>query len=382
MNDVMVLFCWIIATIGVLGFIASTLLFPFIVSLRKPPSPLIPLRFKREYPVTLRVIIPAYNEESTIHLTIQSVQKALNALKPFLSYEIIVGDDGSTDRTRTLALDGGAKVVSFPHRMGKWKILCHLSLNEEHQAQWCVFVDASTYWPTTLGSEIFPMFENENVMCVSPTYIPAAKKSLAHWIWAWERWIKNIESRAGGPVSVHGATVFYRSRELLPVLRSLQKQEWLNDDIIIPLTLRRSYPHLKIAYVSDIERGVYIADLGMSKNSVRKRTHRIIYGNVQWMQDLTTHVSTSSYIVTLISLRRVFRVFWGYWVGCIVMAVLGALTLQFGVMISFMLTIAMFSLVLFAFMLIPEVSRLAHAWLGSLSAPFYFFKKPKQIEWG
>lgn len=54
------------------------------------------------------VVIPARNEEGTISRTLRSVRRAL--LKR-VSYEIIVVDDQSTDRTRELAKSQGAYVV-------------------------------------------------------------------------------------------------------------------------------------------------------------------------------------------------------------------------------------------------------------------------------
>jgi glycosyltransferase involved in cell wall biosynthesis len=58
----------------------------------------------------ISVIIPAYNEESLIAATLRAVRdSAAAAGEP---YEIIVADDGSTDRTAEIARAGGAQVVS------------------------------------------------------------------------------------------------------------------------------------------------------------------------------------------------------------------------------------------------------------------------------
>ena len=65
----------------------------------------------------ISIVIPALNEESAIVSTVISVQRTMEeALR--LPYEIIVVDDGSSDRTAPLARDSGAKIVSHPHNVG------------------------------------------------------------------------------------------------------------------------------------------------------------------------------------------------------------------------------------------------------------------------
>jgi glycosyltransferase involved in cell wall biosynthesis len=63
--------------------------------------------------VTISVVIPAYNAERTILETLESVQQ-----QTFSDFEVIVIDDGSTDRTRELVesiADDRIKVFSYPN---------------------------------------------------------------------------------------------------------------------------------------------------------------------------------------------------------------------------------------------------------------------------
>lgn len=67
----------------------------------------------------LSVVIPAYNEESRLLSTLQTVDSFL-AAKPYSS-EVIVADDGSTDRTGALAAgynmsSAAYRVLALPHR--------------------------------------------------------------------------------------------------------------------------------------------------------------------------------------------------------------------------------------------------------------------------
>src|SRR5439155_17040745 len=60
----------------------------------------------------LAIVIPALNEEKAIGLVLADLRRVVGA-DP---HEIIVADNGSTDRTAEVALAQGAKVVSAPRR--------------------------------------------------------------------------------------------------------------------------------------------------------------------------------------------------------------------------------------------------------------------------
>lgn len=60
-------------------------------------------------PVHLSVVIPAYNEEMGIVQTVTAVNQALSGLPT--TYEVVVVDDGSTDRTAERAESTSARVI-------------------------------------------------------------------------------------------------------------------------------------------------------------------------------------------------------------------------------------------------------------------------------
>jgi len=66
---------------------------------------------------TISVVIPAYNEEENIEGILLRTDKALEALN--LPYEVIVVDDGSTDKTRFLAEKHKVTVISNGNNQGK-----------------------------------------------------------------------------------------------------------------------------------------------------------------------------------------------------------------------------------------------------------------------
>ncbi len=87
----------------------------------------------------LSFVVPAYNEELLIARTLAALSEAGAALgEPF---EIVVADDGSTDRTAAIARERGARVVPVQHRQ------IAATRNAGARAatgDWLVFVDADT----------------------------------------------------------------------------------------------------------------------------------------------------------------------------------------------------------------------------------------------
>lgn len=63
----------------------------------------------------LSVVIPAYNEESRLPATLEGLRKYLSGR----DHEIIVVDDGSSDRTAEVAERFGCRVVRHPRNVGK-----------------------------------------------------------------------------------------------------------------------------------------------------------------------------------------------------------------------------------------------------------------------
>jgi glycosyltransferase involved in cell wall biosynthesis len=62
----------------------------------------------------LSIIIPSFNEEKTIKGVISDIKQTMRKVK--IKYEIIVVNDGSTDRTAAFASSSGARVISQPNR--------------------------------------------------------------------------------------------------------------------------------------------------------------------------------------------------------------------------------------------------------------------------
>jgi glycosyltransferase involved in cell wall biosynthesis len=73
--------------------------------------------------LALSVVIPAYNEEGAVRTTIEEVRAELDSWP--IEYEIIVVDDGSTDRTAEKARAAGARIEAHQVNIGYGAALKH-----------------------------------------------------------------------------------------------------------------------------------------------------------------------------------------------------------------------------------------------------------------
>lgn len=95
----------------------------------------------------LSIVVPAYNEETRIGSCIDRLRTALPALVP--SWEILVADDGSRDRTREVvsalaAEDDRVRLLALPHR-GKGEAVKRGLL--EARGEWRFMADADLATP-------------------------------------------------------------------------------------------------------------------------------------------------------------------------------------------------------------------------------------------
>lgn len=109
--------------------------------------------------VLLSVIIPAYNEAEYIGPTLERLKNTLDHAG-FDSCEIVVADDESTDRTASIALNMGAKVVTS----GKRNIGATRNAGASHaNGDYLLFLDADTLVTNELMVD-FKNALNQNVL--------------------------------------------------------------------------------------------------------------------------------------------------------------------------------------------------------------------------
>ncbi len=269
---------------------------------------------------SLIVLIPACQEETKLAATVESIREA--AAAGGIALQVFVGADSCTDRTEAIASAAGTEVIVFSHR-SKWKTLRALFVRSQ-PGDWVALVDAGALWPRELLQDLAVPLADPGLLGIAPAYFPCNASRLERGLWALEANWKCWENRAGGPVSVHGATVFFRGEVLAGVFSYLDKiafDTWLNDDIAIPFAARILYPRARLLYwcPQDIRRR--ISDSGLHEEGPQwGRRRRMMVGNFQWILGLWPRALFASPFAALLALRRIGRIFWAYWFFCFLYA--------------------------------------------------------------
>jgi glycosyltransferase involved in cell wall biosynthesis len=274
------------------------------------------------FPSRIEILIPTFNEAGAIGGTLTSLAGSIQYLRdhptghPAPDIRIRVAADGCTDQTASIARTFPLVTVSeSPVNRTKWVTLKDLIL--ESAADWVFLVDAGTLWPEDLLAVAIRQIEKDrNTIAIAPSCWPPMAGVFHHVIWDIETTLKRLETLCGGPISLHGPTVAYKTAPLQEVMRELGETRWMNDDVVIPLMLRTLCPegmiHYPVGKVSDGGFKPYEVDLG--------RRNRMLQGNLQWAGALLPHCFRINPVAGLVAVRRIFRMVWAYWIACAVFA--------------------------------------------------------------
>jgi len=273
------------------------------------------------FPLRIEIVIAAHNEAAIIGATLMSIQQSIlyflsrPRIQPVPQIMVHLGADACTDKTSQEARRFPmVYVTEFGEKSGKWAVM--KALVADSCSDWIMLVDAGTIWPESFFSDVLRQIDagEKKVMAIAPSYRPLKAGWLHQILWRLETGLKQMEAYCGGPISLHGATAAYRTPLLKNALASLGNTLWLNDDVVIPLTLRALYPKGVILYpvgeVRDVGVEQHHLDLGRRK--------RLLLGNLQWVRALLPTYMRRNPVAGLVAGRRIFRVLWAYWVAMIV----------------------------------------------------------------
>lgn len=344
---------------------------------------------------TLEILLPVYNEEETIVSTLDSIRVSAEKARGTASIKafptILMGLDHVTDHTRMVARRW-AKKWSYPIKFavntgsaGKWNMLCHMI--ERNNTDWVGIVDSGAHWSASLLEDVKKYMRDPRVLGIAPSYAPSKASGFIWWHWRLERFIKRGESRLGGPISVHGSTVFYRRPELWDAVKSLcgkpyGNQTWINDDVAIPLMLRIQAPSAQILYLDQPTGDPYVTDFGVAQGEEQReietaRRRRILIGNVQWMQSLYFSAWKASPNVGCIASRRFFRFFWPYWVVMIMIGFVAQVYMLSNLVAQALILTSALAIGSFIFWRYYDLSA---SFIAALRGPIYFWYSKASID--
>ncbi len=160
-------FLWRSFYIMGLAFFMSLHLSLFFLYLLEPPNTDAPLPPSDEDLPFISVIIPAYNEEKSIASTIEAV---LKSGYPEDKMEVIVVDDGSTDKTAEIARRYPVRLIRNERNMGRGAAI-HRGIKSA-RGEIVVMVDADTYLKRNALKYISSEFQNSRIGAVCGFLIP------------------------------------------------------------------------------------------------------------------------------------------------------------------------------------------------------------------
>lgn len=191
------------------------------------------LRGKYTYP-KVSILMAVYNEEKRLEAKLKSLQ---TLDYPEERLEILIGSDGSTDRTDEIIsryMSRRIKFVRQPQRRGKPSVLNLLV--PQASGEILVFTDARQQLDKNVLNELVKHFADDKVGSVSAAlfYLDETTGSKTNQgiglYWKYEKFIRTCESRTGSMLGATGALYAIR-RQLFSAL----PEDLILDDVYVPM---------------------------------------------------------------------------------------------------------------------------------------------------
>jgi cellulose synthase/poly-beta-1,6-N-acetylglucosamine synthase-like glycosyltransferase len=181
------------------------------------------------------ILLSAYNEEQVIA---ERLGNLLALDYPLERLEILVGSDGSMDRTCEIVNmyeAQGIRLVAFEQRRGKASVLNDLMTRARGEI--VILTDANTFFHPQAVRELIKALWRYPSACAVVGRLDLrssiAAGNLDGPYWRYETWLKTLESRFGSVLGANGAIYAFRREryQLLP-------QNAIVDDFLIPMLMR------------------------------------------------------------------------------------------------------------------------------------------------
>lgn len=181
------------------------------------------------------IILSAYNEETVIG---ERMKNLLALDYPRDQLEILVGSDGSTDRTCEIVNEYQTAwlcLIPFEKRRGKTRVLNDLV--SRARGEIVVMTDANTFFCPDAVQELVKALRQYPSACAVvgrlDLHAPEAGKNLDSIYWRYETRLKMMESRFGCVLGANGAIYAFRREHYQPLPPAA-----IVDDFLIPMLMR------------------------------------------------------------------------------------------------------------------------------------------------
>lgn len=189
------------------------------------------------------LLIAAYNEEQVIEAR---VKDALSTDYPADRFEIVIGSDGSSDRTAEIVRsfsDARVRLLDFEERRGKPAVLN--SAMEEVRGDIVILSDANTFTDRAAVRNLTRWFSDPAVGVVCGKLVltdPQTGRNVDSAYWKYETMLKLNEGRLDALLGSNGAIYAIRKALFVPI-----PPDTIVDDFVIPL-LAKIRTSCKIVY--------------------------------------------------------------------------------------------------------------------------------------
>ncbi|MDD4900423.1 MAG: glycosyltransferase family 2 protein [Candidatus Omnitrophica bacterium] len=192
-----------------------------------------PICRKYIYP-SVSILLPVYNEAKHIERKIKSL---LEIEYPDAQIEIIIGSDGSTDKTDEIIEQLGSKKIKFfRHEQRKGKPSMLNLLAAQAKGEILVLTDARQKLDKMAVKELVRNFTDRRVGSVSAELHFENEKNKAGngigFYWRYEKFIRHAEAKMGSMLGATGALYAVRKD-----LFSRLPEDIILDDVYIPLNV-------------------------------------------------------------------------------------------------------------------------------------------------
>lgn len=184
---------------------------------------------------TVSIIIAAFNEEQHI---VRKIENTLQLDYPRDKLELIVGSDGSTDRTNDMVksyANQGVRLMAFAENRGKTMVQNDCVLKASHDI--IVFMDAASFCEQDCVRKLVSVFADSRVGAVAGRVVFIQDKDTMTTesqgiYWRYEQFLKRAESSLGSLVGVDGPLYAIR-RELYTQLDADMMSDFITPLLIV-----------------------------------------------------------------------------------------------------------------------------------------------------